>query len=223
LTHGSGSLASSNESSQMHPRILPCLALCFFGACAPSEASPSAGLREKLRMCGLLTRGDVRPRESGALVDCLAQCRLSEDCDELEELYCEKHAQRRSSACENACYGPRSCASGHGSYKLSEVCDGVTECEDGTDEFGCAPYAPSPSACRNTGIPIWSLYRCNGVDDCGDGTDEEGCPGEAQMFDCAGPIRQRVPLTRVCDLVWDCLDGSDESAGAGCAQLSCPR
>lgn len=207
----------------MSRRLLPLPLLLTLVACPDVGGGPSESLREKLRQCGLLSMGEAQPRRESALVNCLAACRLESDCRGLERLYCTGQAVGDLGDCEEACYGKRACDSGEGRYKLSEVCDGHADCDDGTDEHGCGPLRETPAVCANSGHTIWPLFACNGIDECGDGTDELGCPEKEETFRCKGPIPQRVAADRVCDLVPDCLDGSDESVDAGCAQLRCGR
>ena len=67
---------------------------------------------------------------------------------------------------------------------LTNVCNGIAECPDGTDERGC--HQPNPSLppttscptgffpCDNTRCFPLSAY-CNGKQDCYDGFDESNC------------------------------------------------
>lgn len=55
-------------------------------------------------------------------------------------------------------------------------CDGVADCNDGSDEpKGCnAPCLPSERRCKNGRCVSLNLY-CDGVDNCGDNSDEVDC------------------------------------------------
>eukprot|EP00058_Branchiostoma_floridae_P005644 XP_002591132.1 hypothetical protein BRAFLDRAFT_105524 [Branchiostoma floridae] len=49
------------------------------------------------------------------------------------------------------------------------ICDGIVDCDDGSDENNCAA-----SACDN-GALFHQAARCDGRDDCGDNSDEKNC------------------------------------------------
>jgi len=51
----------------------------------------------------------------------------------------------------------------------NDVCDGVDDCGDDSDERNC-----STVACSN-GNRVLEVERCDGVDSCGDSSDECNC------------------------------------------------
>ncbi|CAM4944086.1 unnamed protein product [Rotaria socialis] len=99
-------------------------------------------------------------------------------------------------------------------------CNGVVDCEDGSDEPSTCPQRRCPSEqfqCRNqscTPVP----YVCDGMNDCGDNSDEENCqcrcmPG---TFQCNSGLC--LPMRFRCDGHPQCADGSDE---LNCGNRTC--
>ncbi|XP_023321610.1 basement membrane proteoglycan [Eurytemora carolleeae] len=69
----------------------------------------------------------------------------------------------------------------------SQVCNGVIDCADGSDESGCRASnecEPNEYQCENKKC-VLKTWRCDGDDDCGDGTDEQNC----QETDPSNPCR----------------------------------
>ena len=95
------------------------------------------------------------------------------------------------------------------------VCDGVTHCQDSSDELGC-PCGYNAQWCFRTNICVYDLLnkRCDGNNDCGDWEDEEDCPCLDSQLECASyeiPPQKCLDVYRFCDGIVDCLDASDET------------
>jgi hypothetical protein len=189
-------------------------------ACHDDAPRSAASVARRLDQCGLLRGGDLNLGGRGEIGECLSECRAEASCRELEARFCEGEVTGRLLACEAACFISAPCATGAGSFTALELCDGVDDCVDGSDEGDCQMASADPRYCEDSGERIWKLQVCNGTPDCEDGTDERDCPDMAELFVCTR-FPQRVPKSAVCDLQPDCLDGSDESAQQGCAQLIC--
>eukprot|EP00058_Branchiostoma_floridae_P013174 XP_002598662.1 hypothetical protein BRAFLDRAFT_67063 [Branchiostoma floridae] len=77
------------------------------------------------------------------------------------------------------------------------ACDGIVDCDDGSDEDNCdQEICPSGAAINKTDV-------CDGTDDCGDNTDEQNCSASCDN----GALFHQ--LSR-CDGRDDCGDNSDE-------------
>ncbi|XP_035214451.1 low-density lipoprotein receptor-related protein 4-like, partial [Stegodyphus dumicola] len=110
--------------------------------------------------------------------------------------------------------GEYRCARSRKCVSKAFVCDGVKDCEDGSDEICSEPTIRCPAndfQCRN-GRCIFSAWKCDRRDDCGDNSDEEDCPPATScandQFSCADG--DCIPLLWRCDGESDCNDHSDE-------------
>jgi len=101
-----------------------------------------------------------------------------------------------------------SAGAGLSAVPFTSVCNGSSDCDDGSDEEGCQLFA-----CGD-GQSVATSAVCDGFFDCSAGQDEDvSCP----VFVCADGFE--VPEPFRCDAEADCLDGSDE---AGCPERGTP-
>lgn len=109
------------------------------------------------------------------------------------------------------------CLSGATCFPLSWRCDGVTECDDMSDEMNCGICKPHQFRCQN-GDCIDAKYKCDGTLHCKDHSDEQCCQNDS--FFCTS--YECISTSQICDAKKDCSDGSDES-DSNCASVTSHR
>ncbi|XP_050085737.1 basement membrane-specific heparan sulfate proteoglycan core protein isoform X14 [Anopheles aquasalis] len=117
----------------------------------------------------------------------------------------------------SACAVDEATCSNGACIRKSQICDGNSDCDDGSDETSCSVYhkcEPNQFKCANRKC-ILKTWLCDGEQDCGDGSDEENCatlppnsPCRYDEFQCRNG--QCVPKSFQCDTHPDCFDKSDE-------------
>ncbi|XP_033114108.1 uncharacterized protein LOC117114536 [Anneissia japonica] len=94
------------------------------------------------------------------------------------------------------------------------ICDGVNQCRDFSDEYGCTYGACNEGffRCSNGssyGACIADSKECDRVVDCYDGADENDCVCKGTEYKCVSR-GGCIDKTKVCDGNNDCTDKSDE-------------
>lgn len=119
------------------------------------------------------------------------RCDRVADCDDgVDELFCASHRTPPSYKCllTNKCdhlttttttwpfCSGFSCDLGQTCYYESERCDGISKCNDNSDESNCFTDCGSRARCDDGQGCYYSSSRCDDYYDCVDGSDENGCP-----------------------------------------------
>jgi len=170
--------------------------------------------------CGLMSEGriadDVLRLEARDMNDmildfnvCYFDCVATISCDTMATGVCsdddsESTAYDRAmGACYADCIPLFTCGDGDTvTYDL--VCNGDSNCDDGSDEADCPTVSTDKFDCADGG-QVSVTYRCDGSLDCNDGSDEEECP----EFRCA--TGEVISASIKCDTRADCPDMSDET------------
>nr|XP_054927509.1 uncharacterized protein LOC126532264 isoform X3 [Dermacentor andersoni] len=91
------------------------------------------------------------------------------------------------------------------------VCDGVHDCRDRSDESGCGVTCPDGSFRCASGKCVSIGAFCDFKDDCGDSSDESQCDYiECNRTEFRCKNGQCISIAHRCDLLSDCHDNSDE-------------
>ena len=112
------------------------------------------------------------------------------------------------------------------------LCNGKSECSDGSDEVGCTADNCTRSGfwlCQDGSKCLVNGAVCNGYSQCDDGSDEspescELCNRRDGWWLCRDRSRC-LPESRVCNEVSDCADWSDETSCGHCNKtehMPCP-
>ena len=128
------------------------------------------------------------------------------DAKDIHHVICETKVQMNTnSGCSNS---QIRCNDGT-CISHDRVCDGVHDCQDGTDELESTCNQITFKCKDGKGSIPYSRF-CDYVPDCDDGSDEF-CQHPRcfrMQFQCSN--KQCIPLDKVCNFQQDCLDGSDE-------------
>ncbi|CAJ0573858.1 unnamed protein product, partial [Mesorhabditis spiculigera] len=177
--------------------------------------------------CSLETFGMARLINCERTTQCIQAawlCDGSDDCwDGWDEEECFEHllpvpkrptpTSRPCDASEFKCKLTGSC------INRGWVCDGQTDCADGSDEADCKNAKTCPGfQCTSTKKCLTIDRKCDGKKDCEGGEDEAGCDDEctADSFNCTN--HRCIPMSWRCDGTDDCRDGG---SGAGSDEKNC--
>ena len=101
------------------------------------------------------------------------------------------------------------CADSDECLPISSKCDAHKDCQDGSDERGCACTCADQFSCQTVCQCLNSSRVCDGVPDCIDQTDERNCTCALNEYSCFGG--GCINRTQLCDGMRNCEKNDDES------------
>ncbi|KAK7076251.1 hypothetical protein SK128_007962 [Halocaridina rubra] len=165
----------------------------------------------------------VIPSSLGQRCETSSQCKASDPFTFCKEGYCHCVTDTpQCSASNRGCHKETfQCVSSGKCISWFFVCNGIRECDDGSDEDACLPHRCPPLAhtCKD-GTCISRSRLCDGKVHCPDGSDEVNCRGATcpeSTFRCSDG--RCLPGFVFCNATPTCADHSDEDERA-CVQGS---